>query len=314
MGNKPTKYFNILGEHVARSKVYLSVLVSLIIFSGMIGVGYYAIIHSRVEPFSAGDARDLVSANAIEPAMLEEFDALEKELSPLEQLLLHHVEATRLDEVDSFIAQGFFGKEPKNQGEIVLRAQFPNLYKFRTEYYTDEQIIEFGYDGASAWVDMSSSKLNAADVQFFARVALMESSLAHLAWCYRMSKAPEHQLEWSLEQQPDEFYRGRKCAVIVSRNILPFPVYHYVDRATYHEVHRRVQMPNREGRLTEVHLDFDSPLSEGTCRIPVGHRLYFDGRLHDIVKYTTVRKNACGLASFFAAPQGSAFDSIDLAY
>ena len=244
--SKSSKYIYILGEPVSRRKVYLGVLSVLIVVGILFGVVYSIMLQNSgaVVPASevaASVPEEAASSSAVKASVSEVVRSVPeireipagplaggKLLSPLERLLEEHLRATRLDEVSTYIAEGTFGPEPGDQ-KIVLMARSPNLYKYRTEYLARGMVVEFGYDGEGVWLNQSRQPMDRSNAEFFAGMAVLESSFTHLAWSYRSAEALETGLDTVLELLPSETWQGRTCAVVLSRGLLPVPIYHYID-------------------------------------------------------------------------------------
>lgn len=230
------------------------------------------------------------------------------------RLLEQHIAATRLDEVGNFIAMGTFGNvsADRSSGTIVLKARAPNLYKFKTEYLPSGVAVEFGHDGKHTW-SKSSQPLSgevAAQWDYFASIATMEVSLAHLAWSYRSPAAKESGLDTVLELLPPEEWRGRPCAVVRSYGLLPVSMYHYIDTQTYQEVHRRAKIVNEKGVMVEVGIDLDQPDGSLPYGLPMGYHIFVDGELHDAIKYTEFKFNREVMEGLFAPPSDSSLRNL----
>jgi len=171
-------------------------------------------------------------------------------------------------------------------------------------------VIEFGYHGEGAWLDGSLQNMERAEAELFTRMAIVESSLTHLAWSYRSSEALEYGLDAVLELLPAEVWQGRTCAVVLSHGILPVPMYHYIDVNTYREVHRRANLIGKDGATVEVGIDFDPPDGRSPYGFPMGYQLFVDGQLHDAIKYSKVKVNRVILSSLFAPSADCFFTSL----
>jgi len=311
------RYFNILGEPVLRWKVYASLGSVLMIVGGLIGAVYFIMLQNRrvlVPEFDTPVSELAPVAPEAVPVVLEPIPPSVNALqvnqlrSPLEQLLEQHLRATNLDGVNSYIAEGTFGGDAGDQ--ILLIARAPNLYKYKTRYLVREAVVEFGYDGEASWLHQSRQKINREQAEFFTTMAIMESSLTHLAWSYRSSAAQEYGLGSVLELLPEVTWQGRTCAVVLSRGILPISMYHYIDTRTYREVHRHANLTNEKGVVFEVGLDFDPPDEGAPYGFPKGYKLFVAGELHDEVSYTEIRNNSAILSSLFDPPSNTSHSDL----
>ena len=142
-------------------------------------------------------------------------------------------------------------------------------------------------------------------------MALFESSLAQLAWSYQSRQAVESGLESVLERLPNEQWQGRVCAVVVSRGLLPFPIYHYIDQESHEEVYRRTQVL-RGIDLVDLEIHFAPSDAAASPRLPMGYELYFDGTLHDTIAITKIRPNRGVFKSRFDAPSDATTVSLSL--
>jgi hypothetical protein len=220
--------------------------------------------------------------------------------SSLSELIERHLKATGFGELDVLIANGT-ASATAPAFEVTLMARRPNLYKLKTESDQMDYMSQFGYDGQEGWFKQRLVDLSPEDIEFFMRVALFESSVPHLAWSFQSDEAREFGLDTVLERLPSEQWQGRPCEVVVSRGLLPFPMYHYIDQETNEEVYRRAQI-SRGAELVDVALGFDASEDAASPRIPMGYQLYIDGALHDTVRYTKIRANRTMLSSLFDAP------------
>jgi hypothetical protein len=219
-----------------------------------------------------------------------------------------HLKATQLSEVKSLIVNGMASTE-NTTCELVAMARCPNLYTLKTEGVDFKYTAAFGYNGKQGWVKTDFLNLNKDEVGFFTRVALFESSLAHLAWSYHAHESLDYRLESVLERLPDEQWQGRVCAVVVSRGLLPFPIYHYIDQQSYEEVYRRAQVL-RGIDLVDLEIHFAPPEATASPRLPMGYKLYFNGTLHDTIAFTKIRPNRVVFESLFDAPSGATATSL----
>ena len=293
---KSSQYFNILGERVAKRTAYLFVGTVLVVVGGVAGLMYYLLL--------AGTALVVAPpAMVAEPQVSYLVDQPNSKVpaqSSLVALLDKHLEATQLSEVDSLIVNGT-ATSATTTCELVVMARRPNLYTLKTEGVGVEYTFQYGYDGQQGWFKQDSLNLNKDQVEFFMRVALFESSLAHLAWSYQSHEALDYRLDSVLERLPDEQWQGRACAVIVSRELLPFPIYHYIDQQSYEEVYRRTQVL-RGTDLVDLEIHFAPFEAAASPRLPMGYELYFDGTLNDTITYTKIRPNRVVFESLFDAP------------
>jgi hypothetical protein len=163
-------------------------------------------------------------------------------------------------------------------------------------------MTQFGYNGQQGWFRKQQIELAPDMAEFFMCVALFEVSLAHLAWSYQSDDATQYGLDSVMERLPFERWQGRACEVVVSRGLLPFPIYHYIAQDTYEEVYRRAQIPKGQAYV-DVALEL-MPASElsDQLRMPMGYKLYLDGALYDTVNFHRIRANITILSSLFEAP------------
>ncbi|MFT5826294.1 MAG: hypothetical protein ACI8ZW_001803 [Yoonia sp.] len=304
---KQSKYFNLLGEPVSKQFVYLGVVGIIVFVAAILGGGYYLMakdrgsvpypLSVRAEPLKPvvlglalereGNARELASESAL--------------TASLRILLEQHVMATGLDGVKGYILNGEVSIEG-NTWNLMLMGREPNLYKLKTESPDAEQYFESGYDGQSGWLRQSHDPLKQAESAFYMSMAVLESSLAHLAWSYRLAAVLEGGLDSVLELRTAELWNGQHCAVVVSRGILPFSITHYIDTDTFEEVYRRAMVPGMDGAVAEIELHFTPADGSSPYRLPMGYELYVDGKLHDTVTYTRARVNRMMLSSLFDVP------------
>ena len=142
-------------------------------------------------------------------------------------------------------------------------------------------------------------------------MALFESSLAQLAWSYQSRQAVESGLESVLERLPNEPWQERVCAVVVSRGLLPFPIYHYIDQESHEEVYRRTQVL-RGIDLVDLEMHLAPSDAAASPRLPMGYELYYDGTLHDTIAITKIRPNRGVFKSRFDAPSDATTVSLSL--
>ena len=314
--SRSSKNFFILGEPVLKRTVYLGVVAVLIVIGGGLGL-LYSLMLKNGAPVAADSVRTPVNPPVELPVQAPEVVApiVEAPLpvaspvldepqasapSSLAPLLEKHIKATQFGELDAFIVNGTAAAETVSC-DVTLLARRPNLYKLKTESDRIDYMSQFGYDGQAGWFKQSHVDLQPEDVEFFMRVTLFESSVAHLAWSYQSDEALESGLDTVLERLPPETWQGRACAVIMSRSLLPFPIYHYIDLGTYEEVFRRTKI-SKGTEIVDVALKFAPSDDTASPRIPMGYELYIEGALHDTVRYTKVRANRTILSSLFDAP------------
>lgn len=313
--SRSSKYFNVLGEQVAKRTVYLGIVSLLIVIGGVGGLLYYLLLQGReavtpVETVPAASvdtpleiAKTPAAEVVAEPIVSQPASMSEGELSTrssLVKLLERHIQAMQFGDLDSLIVNGSASADTVTC-DVTIMAHRPNLYKLKTEAVGADYTSQYGYDGQQGWFKQDSVELDQDAVEFFMRVALFESSVAHLAWSYQSDEALEFGLDKVLERLPDEHWQGQACAVVVSRSILPFPIYHYIDKQSSEEVYRRAQVL-KGTELVNLEIHFASSEAQLSPRLPMGYELYFDGELHDTVKFTKVRENRVLLSSLFDAP------------
>jgi hypothetical protein len=293
---RSSQYIDILGQPVSKRAVLFVVGSVTIVVGGVVGLLYYFLL--------VGSAPIIApTAMVAEPNVqhrVNQADSKVSSQSSLVTLLEKHLEATQLSEVDSLILHGMASSTAVTY-ELIIMARIPNLYTLKTEAAGLSYTSEIGYNGQIGWSRLSVLNLNKVEVEFFTRVALFESSFAQLAWSYQSRQAVESGLESVLELLPDEQWQGRVCTVVVSRGLLPFPIYHYIDQESYEEVYRRTQVL-RGIDLVDLEIHF-APSEVATLpRLPMGYELYFDGTLHDTVKLNKIRPNREVYKSRFSAP------------
>lgn len=316
--SRSSKYIYILGEQVVKRTVYLGIALALIVVGSVVGGLYYLLlqgsapVESQVE-VSVAVAPLTTPEIATEPIIRDVENQSEGEVSAaplrLKMLLEDHLKATQFGDLDSLIVNGSASAETLDC-EVTLMARRPNLYKLKTAGVGAEYTFQYGYDGQQGWLKQDS-ELDEEDVEFFMRVALFESSVAHLAWSYQSDEALELGLDAVLQHLPDEQWQGRTCAVVMSRSILPFPIYHYIDLQSYEEVYRRAQVL-KGAELVNLELHFAPSAPESSPRMPMGYELYFNGALNDTVTYTKVRSNRVMLSSLFDAPSTASTTGLSL--
>jgi hypothetical protein len=312
-----SKYVFILGEQFLKRNLYLGVASVLIVGGGILGL-LYALILKDGAPVVADSMRTTADSTEqsieVEPVVAVSevvahptADDLPREASikplkasSLSELMDRHLKATGFGELDAFIVNGT-ASATSAALEVTLMARRPNLYKLKTESDRIDYMSQFGYDGQAGWFKQSHVDLQPEEVDFFMRVALFESSVAHLAWSYQSDEALESGLDTVLERLPSETWQGRPCAVVMSRSLLPFPMFHYIDLGTYEEVFRRTKI-SKGTEIVDVALKFASSDGTASPRIPMGYELYIDGALHDTVRYTKIRATRTILSSLFDAP------------
>tara|TARA_B110000285_G_C15098346_1_gene603464 strand:+ start:997 stop:1938 length:942 start_codon:yes stop_codon:yes gene_type:complete len=304
---KSSQYIDIIGEQVAMRTLYLVVGAVLLVVGGAVGLLYY---------FSMAGSAPIVAIPVAPTAMVAESEVSYRgnqrtgRVSPQSSLLAlleEHLEVTQLRGVDSLIVNGT-AKAAAKTVDLIVMARRPNLYTLKTED-GGELAFQFGYNGEQGWFKTDFLNLNRDKVEFFMRVALFESSLAHLAWSYHAHESLDYRLESVLERLPDEQWQGRGCAVVVSRGLLPFPIYHYIDQQSYEEVYRRTQVL-RGTDLVDLEIHFAPSEAAASPRLPMGYELYFDGTLHDTIAFTEIRSNRVVFESLFDAPSGATATSL----
>ena len=322
---KSSQYIDILGQQVPKRTVLFVVGSVTIVVGGVVGLLYYLMLAGSA-PIAATPAIPTtvttvttVTTAATPTAMVAEpkdshrvnqSNSKMSSQSSLVTLLEKHLEATQLSEVDSLIVHGAASTSTVNC-ELVMMARRPNLYTLKTEGIGFKYTSELGYNGQIGWSRLNLLNLNKDDVEFFTRVALFESSLAQLAWSYQSRQAVESGLESVLERLPNEQWQGRVCAVVVSRGLLPFPIYHYIDQESHEEVYRRTQVL-RGIDLVDLEIHFAPSDAAASPRLPMGYELYYDGTLHDTIAITKIRPNRGVFKSRFDAPSDATTVSLSL--
>ena len=302
---KYPKYLFVWGHPILRWQVYLSIAIVLIFVGGLIGTLTYVMLQNKAM---------VVPASVISKMPLKEFSELRETppsrlLSSLQEVIEQHLSATRLNEVTTYVAEGDFGSTVGGE-KIVLMARVPNFYKFKTKYSARDMVVDFGYDGKTAWLNHNFNKMsrNAADT--FALIGIFESSLAHIAWSCNPELVQGKRPDAVLELLASETWQGRSCYVVRSSGLLPIAIRHYIDAETYREVHRKTKITNKKDAVSEVAIDFDLPDGSSPYGLPMGYKLFIDGSLYDTVKYTKFRINSVIFYTLFDAPVDSSF--IDL--
>ena len=312
----PSKYINVLGEPILRWKLHawLACILSVCILS--IGVVYIVMLQNRTtrsasemiaaRPSVATSAAGERSQKSVAPeTRVKSFASL----SPLERVLEKHLHASNFDELSTYLGEGTFSMDI-GLGLITLMARAPNFYKFKTEYPTRSKVIEFGFDGRSAWLDGVTGRMTPEQAEFFTKMAVMEISFLHLAWSYRSKAALEYGLDTVLELLPPDTWNGKECLVLRSFGILPLEITHYIDPETYREIHREAEIMGANGEIIKVGVDFDTPDPSAAHGIPMGYQIYLNGELHDQVKLTKVRTDQVMLSSLFKALDNSSYSGL----
>lgn len=315
----PSKYINVLGEPILSLKLYawLACILSVCILS--IGVVYIVMLQNRTarsapemmatNPKAGSSTLGERSQKSVAPVAPETRVKSIAYLSPLERVLEKHLNASNFDELSTYLGEGTFGLH-LGPGRITLMARAPKFYKFKTEYSTRNKIIEFGFDGKTAWLDGVTGIMNPEKAEFFTKIAVMEISFLHLAWSYRSKAALEYGLDTVLELLPPASWNGRACAVVRSFGILPLEITHYIDLQTSREIHREAEIMDENGEILKVGVDFDPPDRSAAYGIPMGYQIYLNGKLHDRVKLTKVRTNQLMLSSLFKALDNSSYSGL----
>ena len=316
---KSSQYIDILGQQVPKRTVLFVVGSVTIVVGGVVGLLYYLMLAGSAPIAATPAIPTTVTTPATPTAMVAEpkdshrvnqSNSKMSSQSSLVTLLEKHLEATQLSEVDSLIVHGAASTSTVNC-ELVMMARRPNLYTLKTEGIGFKYTSELGYNGQIGWSRLNLLNLNKDDVEFFTRVALFESSLAQLAWSYQSRQAVESGLESVLERLPNEQWQGRVCAVVVSRGLLPFPIYHYIDQESHEEVYRRTQVL-RGIDLVDLEMHLAPSDAAASPRLPMGYELYYDGTLHDTIAITKIRPNRGVFKSRFDAPSDATTVSLSL--
>jgi len=305
---KSSQYIDILGQQVAKRTVLFVVGTVTIVVGGIVGLLYYLLLAGSAPIVATAAAPTAMMANSKVSKRVDQPNSRVPSQSSLVLLLEKHLKATQLSEVKSLIVNGMASTE-NTTCELVAMARCPNLYTLKTEGVDFKYTAAFGYNGKQGWVKTDFLNLNKDEVEFFMRVALFESSLAHLAWSYHAHESLDYRLESVLERLPDEQWQGRVCAVVVSRGLLPFPIYHYIDQQSYEEVYRRAQVL-RGIDLVDLEIHFARPEVAASPRLPMGYKLYFNGTLNDTIAFTKIRPNRVVFESLFDAPSGATATSL----
>jgi len=305
---KSSQYIDILGQQVAKRTVLFVVGTVTIVVGGIVGLLYFLLLAGSAPIVATVAAPTAMMANSKVSERVDQPNSRLPSQSSLVPLLEKHLKATQLSEVQSLIVNGMASTE-NTTCELVAMARCPNLYTLKTEGVDFKYTAAFGYNGKQGWVKTDFLNLNKDEVGFFTRVALFESSLAHLAWSYHAHESLDYRLDSVLERLPDEQWQGRVCAVVVSRGLLPFPIYHYIDQQSYEEVYRRAQVL-RGIDLVDLEIHFARPEVAASPRLPMGYKLYFNGTLNDTIAFTKIRPNRVVFESLFDAPSGATATSL----
>jgi len=305
---KSSQYIDILGQQVAKRTVLFVVGTVTIVVGGIVGLLYFLLLAGSAPIVATVAAPTAMMANSKVSERVDQPNSRLPSQSSLVPLLEKHLKATQLSEVQSLIVNGMASTE-NTTCELVAMARCPNLYTLKTEGVDFKYTAAFGYNGKQGWVKTDFLNLNKDEVGFFTRVALFESSLAHLAWSYHAHESLDYRLDSVLERLPDEQWQGRVCAVVVSRGLLPFPIYHYIDQQSYEEVYRRAQVL-RGIDLVDLEIHFARPEVAASPRLPMGYKLYFNGTLNDTIAFTKIRLNRVVFESLFDAPSGATATSL----
>ena len=305
---KSSQYIDILGQQVAKRTVLFVVGTVTIVVGGIVGLLYFLLLAGSAPIVATVAAPTAMMANSKVSERVDQPNSRLPSQSSLVPLLEKHLKATQLSEVQSLIVNGMASTE-NTTCELVAMARCPNLYTLKTEGVDFKYTAALGYNGKQGWVKTDFLNLNKDEVGFFTRVALFESSLAHLAWSYHAHESLDYRLESVLERLPDEQWQGRVCAVVVSRGLLPFPIYHYIDQQSYEEVYRRAQVL-RGIDLVDLEIHFARPEVAASPRLPMGYKLYFNGTLNDTIAFTKIRPNRVVFESLFDAPSGATATSL----
>ena len=298
---KSSQYIDILGQQVSKRTVLFVVGAVTIVVGGVVGLLYYLLL--------AGSAPIVATAAAAPKAIVAEPNVRHRvnqsnskisSQSSLVSLLENHLKATQLSEVNYLVVNGTV-LTANATCELFVMARRPNLYTLKIMGIGFTYTSEIGYNGQIGWSRLDAINLSKDDVEFFTRVALFESSLAHLAWSYQSRQSVESGLESVLERLPNEQWQGRVCAVVVSRGLLPISIYHYIDQQSNEEVYRRTQAL-RGTDLVDLEMHFAPSDAAASPRLPMGYELYFGGTLHDTIVITKIRPNREVFKSRFNAP------------
>lgn len=312
-------FFIILGEQVLKRTVYLGVAFVLLVGGGAFGFLYFLLTKNSASVVHDAEPAPVVESTEVritaEPVVLVSDEqetsssvsdvviraVKSAKVSSLSHLIEKYLKATGFGELDALIATGT-ATTTAGEVEVSLYAHRPNLYKLKTASAQRNVSSQFGYDGQEGWYLSNHTALDSEQVEFFMRVALLESSIAHLAWSYQSENALEFGVDAVLELLPSEQWEGRQCAVVATHSLLPFKIYHYIDLQTFEEVCRRAEIAKGLEQV-KVEVRFSPPAAEAPVRIPMGYELYFDGVLYDTVDYSTAKSSRMILPSLFQAPE-----------
>ncbi|MEM8867416.1 MAG: hypothetical protein AAGC73_04030, partial [Verrucomicrobiota bacterium] len=152
-------------------KFIIAGIVLLLIFAG---VAYYVIreVLWRSEHAEGFEPEAPLTAEAFEPVRL----------TPLEQLLERHLEATGFDDLTSLRVDGVY-KSKDVEMEVRLQARSPGLYRQTLQY--GDVIIDVGMVENELWLDQTHPVINMEDTKLglVNQVVLrMEASIPSLAW------------------------------------------------------------------------------------------------------------------------------------
>ena len=297
---KPSQNVNILGELISKRFLFFIVGTVLIVIGAVAGLVYYFLLAGSALPVPIPVAPTAIVAEPKASSHDNQPNGKVPPESPLVTLLEEHLEVTQLKDIESLIVHGMTTCADATS-ELIIMARRPNLYTLK-KGAGRESAFQFGYNGEQGWIKPPEMlNLNREIAEFYMRVRLFESSFVHLAWSYLSEKALIYGLDSVLERLPDEQWQGRACALIVSRGLLPFAIYHYIDLESREEVYRRAQVL-RGTDLVSLEIYFSSSEAAASPRLPMGYALYIDGTLNDNVTYTKIRRNRMLFESLFSIP------------
>ena len=191
---KSSQYIDILGQQVAKRTVLFVVGTVTIVVGGIVGLLYYLLLAGSAPIVATAAAPTAMMANSKVSKRVDQPNSRVPSQSSLVLLLEKHLKATQLSEVKSLIVNGMASTE-NTTCELVAMARCPNLYTLKTEGVDFKYTAAFGYNGKQGWVKTDFLNLNKDEVEFFMRVALFESSLAHLAWSYHAHESLDYRLD-----------------------------------------------------------------------------------------------------------------------
>lgn len=268
----------------------------------MVGAFYYFLLQKNQTEETPQESQTITSpSEAQSPVETEEEESEFLVPDTIENLIHNHRLASGFGAIKSYILVGTFGINV-GKTEINLKARAPNFYKFKTEYLEHGLMVEFGFNGQQLWIGAVPPDKTKDEIDTFKDVALVESSLTHLAWSMDTSDAIDSGLDSILELRPEENWKGRDYYVVRSRRVLTVEMDHYIDQETYLEAFRKVTLIDNSGKATRVRIEYAAPDGNAEHSLPSGYRIYTDDELSDVVKFDKIRVNQVIFEAVFSPP------------